>query len=221
MKKIFRKNQVVIAALTLMLAIAGYLHFSGETIDLGEGTLEDETVDLTQSAFANTDEEAQNEEMLYEYSQTAGEVTIDEIGYEENIQLNSDEEDIGEAVMASTPTTSTNMINAMLMREQSRSKSKEYYMEIINNEALDEEAKKTAVDAYVKMTEDMEKEAEAEAMLNTKGFYDVFVSITDGNVDVVINQSSITDEERVQIEDIVSRKTGCSLENVTITTVGE
>ena len=43
------------------------------------------------------------------------------------------------------------------------------------------------------------------------------VSITDGQVDVVVNAVSITDQERAQIEDIVKRKTEVGAEGIVIT----
>ena len=55
MKKIFKKNQLMITALALMIAVAGYLHFSGDvsdqiTISEGEG---EEQAENTASEAAN------------------------------------------------------------------------------------------------------------------------------------------------------------------------
>ena len=62
-----------------------------------------------------------------------------------------------------------------------------------------------------------EKENAAETLLKAKGFVDPVVSITDGQVDVVVNAVSITDQERAQIEDIVKRKTEVGAEGIVIT----
>ena len=118
MKKSVKKNQVIIAALTMLLCIAGYINFSGNTIGLSDG--EKEGMKETESAFAETDLEA-----------NAGEITIEEMEDGENIELNSDEEDIGEAVLTSTTTSSTSMVNMKLNREQVRSKNNEYFLEIM------------------------------------------------------------------------------------------
>ncbi len=208
MKKIFKKNQVVIAALTVLLGVAGYINFSGNTVDLAKGDENNE--EYTEVAFVETDME-----------EVAGEVTLEDIEAEENIELNSDEEDIGEAVFTSVNSTPVSLINIKLNREQTRSKSKEYYLEIINGDGMDEMAVQSATDAYMKMTEDMEKESEAETLLNAKGFTDAIVSIGEDSVDVVIGKSEITDVEKAQIEDIVVRKTGCSVDKIIITTVNE
>lgn len=207
-KKIVKRNQIVIAALTVLLGVAGYINFSGNTLNLADGEQSDK--DATESAFAET-----------ELDESAGEITIADMETEENIELNSDEENIGEAVLTSTDTAAVNTVNIKLNREQVRSKSKEYYLEIINGDGMDEAAVQSATDAYIRMTEDMEKEAEAETLLAAKGFTDVIVSIGENSVDVVVGQSAITDTERAQIEDVVVRKTGCTVDQIIITTLSE
>lgn len=208
MKKYVKKNQVIIAALTVLLGVAGYINFSGNTVDLSDG--EKTTEEVTESAFAQTEMEA-----------NAGEITIDEMEDGENIELNSDEEDIGEAVLTSTNPTTTNLVTIKLNREQVRSKSKEYYLEIINNDGMDQASVEAATDAYIKLTEDMEKEAEAETILSAKGFGNAIVSIGEGSVDVIVDKEELTDVERAQIEDIIVRKTNCTIDQIVITSVVE
>ena len=67
------------------------------------------------------------------------------------------------------------------------------------------------------MVDAAEREASAERLLDSKGFLDAVVSISDGTADVVINQAEISEAERAQIEDIVKRKTNISGENIIIT----
>ena len=66
-------------------------------------------------------------------------------------------------------------------------------------------------------TEISEKENAAETLLKAKGFIDPVVSITENQVDVVLNAASLTDPERAQIEDIVKRKTEIGAEGIVIT----
>ena len=141
---------------------------------------------------------------------------VESAGEEEHIELNSDEDSIGQAVLASTDSTGVSMVNVKLSREQTRSKAKEYYLEIMNSDGMDEASVASATDAYMKMTENMELETEAETVLMAKGFSDVMVTINDTSVDVLIGKESITDEEKAQIEDVVVRKTGCTIDMLTI-----
>lgn len=207
MKKIVKKNQVVIAALTVLLGVAGYINFSGNTLDLDN----DNKDTLTESAFAQTNPE----------DIAAGELTVDDMESDEHIELNSDENEIGEAVLTSTAGTPSSIMNVKLGREQTRSKIKENYLEIINGDEMDEMSVASATDAYIRMTEDMEKETETETILGAKGYANAIVSIGEESVDVVICKEELTDSERAQIEDVVVRKVGCSVEEIVITTVAE
>ncbi|MCM1272847.1 MAG: SpoIIIAH-like family protein [Clostridium sp.] len=204
MKKHIKKNQIIIAALTLLLGVAGYINFSGNTLDLANDAGDKEK---TESAFAET--------------QLDGEITTYDMEAGENIELNSDEEDIGEAVFTSADTASNSLVNSKLNREQVRSKAKEYYLDIINNDGMDEAAVASATDAYVKLTEDMEKEAEAETLLDVNGFKNSIVSISEGSVDVIVCTAALTDTDKARIEDILVRKTGCKVSEIIITTVSE
>ena len=71
----------------------------------------------------------------------------------------------------------------------------------------------------VHMTELAEKEAAAETLLASKGFRDSVVSLTDDSADVVVNASELSDANRAQIEDIITRKTGVAAQNIVITPV--
>ncbi|MBR3833621.1 MAG: SpoIIIAH-like family protein [Lachnospiraceae bacterium] len=207
MKKIVKKNQLVIGALAALLAVAGYINFGENQLDLANSDARSKATG-SEAAFAEN-----------EYDVAAGEVTMDDMVDEENIELNSDEDSIGEAVLASTNPSDSSMVNIKLSREQTRSKNKESYLEIMNSDGMDEAAVQSATDAYIKMTENMELETEAETVLLAKGFSDVMVTINDTSVDVVIGRESLTEEEKAQIEDVVVRKTGCTIDMLTISLV--
>lgn len=204
MKKIVKKNQLVIGALAALLAVAGYINFGGNQLDLANSDAKNKATG-SEAAFAEN-----------EYEVDAGELSVDEMEEEESIELNSDENSIGEAVLASTDSTGVSMVNIKLNREQTRSKTKESYLEVMNSDDMDEEAVQSATDAYMKMTENIELETEAETVLAAKGFSNVMVTINDDSVDVVIGQESITEEEKAQIEDVVVRKTGYTIDMLTI-----
>ena len=108
---------------------------------------------------------------------------------------------------------------ARLLKEQTRAKNKETLLEIINNVNITEEQKQTAIDNMIVITEIAEKETAAEILLESKGFEDVVVSITDDTVDVVVNAAELTEAQRAQIEDIVIRKTGVAPEAIVISTL--
>ena len=108
---------------------------------------------------------------------------------------------------------------ARLNREQTRAKGKEMLLEIINNEKLSEKDKQVAMNQLLTLEKNMEKETQAEQLLGAKGFLNAIVSIGENSVDVIVEKSDMTEVDKAQIEDIVKRKTGCSLEEIVITAV--
>jgi len=217
MKKIFKKNQVIITALALMLCAAGYLQFSGVGEDDGN------TGDTSGYEYNVSDNDA-----VGESKEDSTGVTISVGNMEDNKDTadvadagenatESDDHQVGEAVMVSTTLQGNFTTNARLVREQRRAQSKETLMAIIDNEELSEEQKQGAVETLVNLTTIAEKENAAELLLEAKGFSDPIVNISENEVDVVINATSVTDQQIAQIEDIVMRKTGYEIEDITIT----
>lgn len=241
MKKIFRKNQLIITTLAVMIAVAGYLNYSGEHFSGnketaktdGKAVVEDEAEVLDTSDISMEDITAKEEQVLAQEVQqqstwdgtgTAVETLTDiealpEI--EEANAGNATEEtpsNPGTAVLANSADVGT-IAQARLTREQMRAKNKETLMEIINNTAIGEGQKQDAVQGMIDLTQIAEKEAAAEILLEAKGFSEAVVSMQENSVDVVVNATELTDVQRAQIEDIVKRKTGVSGENIVITTV--
>ena len=223
MKKMFKKNQVIITALALMLCAAGYLQFS----DGGTGT-EDGTVNNSYEFQVS-----ENDGVGTEQSKDNG-VTINVGNMDKDITLGvagngsetADTQDgtsadenhqIGEAVMVSTTLQGNFTTNARLVREQRRAQSKESLMAIIESTTLSEEQKQIAVETLVNLTGIAEKENAAELLLEAKGFEDPIVNISENEVDVVINATSVSAQQIAQIEDIVTRKTGYEVQDITIT----
>ena len=132
----------------------------------------------------------------------------------------SEEETPGEAVFTSASSLNT-LSGARLLKEQTRAKNKETLLEIINNVNISEEQKQEAVDNMIAITDIAEKETSAEILLESKGFDDVVVSITDETVDVVVNAAELSEAQRAQIEDIIVRKTGVTPDAIVISTLSD
>ncbi len=243
MKKIFKKNQLIITGLALMIAAAGYLSYSNTGL-LGDDTKETESENVAKDAYEIsdediaegdifTDEEASDDTAQAEdTADTEDTANAEEAENTEDTQVadaegmtseEAEEANPGEAVLTSTGAETVNFAaEAKLSREQVRSKNKESLLEIINNEKLEEASKQAAIDQMVKMTDVAEREEAAEMLLEAKGFTNVVVSITDDSADVVLDMGKdATDAKRAQVEDIVKRKTGVSAENIIITPIGD
>ena len=73
----------------------------------------------------------------------------------------------------------------------------------------------------MRMTEIAEQEMAIETLMASKGFSEAVVNLTENSADIVVNASELTDANRAQIEDIVSRKTEIAPENIVITPIHE
>ena len=205
MKRIFKKNQIIIAALAVMIAAAGYLSYSGRLFS-GEENAQEANADLASQELLDISEE--------DLASASGDIESQDSEAEDG----SVEGTPGEAVLTSGEVSGV-VAEAKVTREQVRAKNKESLLEIIDNENLSDEQKQEAVNQMVAMTEIAEKEAAAETLLASKGFSEAVVSLTDESADVVVNAAELSDANRAQIEDIVTRKTGVAAENVVITPV--
>ena len=148
MKHLFKKNQIIITTLAVMIAIAGYLNYSGKLF--GD--------DPNSSAEANTEMVNQNKETL---------------------------------------------------------------QALIDNTNISEEEKQSAVEQMVRMTQIAEQELAIETLMASKGFSESVVNLTEDSADIVVNAEELTDANRAQIEDIVTRKTEIAPENIVITPIHE
>lgn len=204
MKKFTKKNQIIIAALAVMIAAAGYLNYSGKIFgNLGKST--QANADLT------------NQELL-DISDEDVASASDDIKSQDGDENESTDGSPGDAVLTNGEASAV-VAEAKVTREQVRAQNKESLNEIINSENLTDDQKQEAVNQLVEMTNLAEKEAAAETLLASKGFTDSVVSLTSDSADVVVNAVELTDANRAQIEDIVVRKTGVAAQNVVITPI--
>lgn len=246
MKNMFKRNQIMITALAIMIAVAGYLNFAGAKIgeeemvsagaaDTGDDMaalldLSDEDIASDILSLDSDDEGLAVENYLDMDMQVAdsAEVSIvpdyiDEGAAEEGAEVAAGSQDVevqdGEVPGEAVYTSSSgvsSLSGARLLKEQTRAKNKETLLEIINNANITEEQKQEAVNNMISLTDVAERETAAEILLEAKGFLDAVVTITGDSADVVVGVASLTDAQCAQIEDIVSRKAEIAAENIVI-----
>jgi len=223
-KHIFKKNQIIITALAVMIAVAGYLNYSGTKLgdEVSPTIAEEDSVTNGTETETSTIEDSDNawvdiESLDQDIDTAEGETSTSDEALSDSADAEQETSTPGEAVLTSITSGADFAAEAKLSREQVRAKNKETLLEVINNENISEEQKQAAIDSMNAMTEIAEREAAAELLLESKGFANSVVSITDEAADVVISKSELTDAECAQIEDIVKRKTNIAGENIVIT----
>lgn len=234
MKDMVKKNQVMITALAIMIAIAGYLHFAGEvpdgsleaSADVASQTkveeqlsIEDLTADYDLNSLADISDEDLEEAAILDGLDSEVDVMLEDYSEAEMVAVQPEDDEIpGETVYTSAAALAT-ISDAKLLKEQTRARNKETLLEIIENTNLADSEKQAAIQNMIAMTNIAEMETGAEILLETKGFEDCIVSISDTGVDVVVNAASLSEVELAQIVDIVKRKTGAVENEIVISTV--
>jgi stage III sporulation protein AH len=191
---------MIITTLAIMIAIAGYLNYSGRLFgEEPEGT--QANADLAQVELLDISDEDL------------------ETGTEDILSLDYEETSTpGEAVLTNSSASAT-VAQAKIAREQVRAQNKETLQGIIDNANLGDSEKQDAIAQMLTMTELAEQEVAIETLMLSKGFTEAVVSLTEDAADIVVNSSELSDANRAQIEDIVTRKTNISPENIVITPI--
>ena len=184
MKNMIKKNQMMITALAIMIAVAGYLNFAGTKVtdeevltvngeiatdDMGNLALDSEDTDYT--SFADLSDE-DLEQLSGDIESLDTDVTMSEESSEdeelaEALAEEQMEEVPGEAVFTSAGTVSQ-LSGAKLQKEQTRAQNKATLLEIINNSNISDTQKQEAVNNMISMTDIAEKETAAEILLEAK-----------------------------------------------------
>lgn len=188
---VFKRKQIVILALILMIVVAGYLQYSyrqgSESAD-AEGKL---------GEAVYVDNEIYNEGLEgLEY------------GQEENTNVSA------------SKMADDYFVQAKMDKELGRSKSSETLKAIAEDINASEEVRNEAHSKIMAMAANAEKEMRIETLINKMGFDDSFVLFSDnGSVDIVIKTPALSTSQTAQITDIVTRQGGVAVEDIHIKTL--
>ena len=198
---VIKRNQVVVTALAVMIAAAGYLNFQESRISEGNQT----ALQLTEEGDVTA---------LVDYA-----ALPDDVDMETHTHAETTGDGAAVFVSANTSDASSYFAEAKLDREQSRAKQKDILNEMLDNKNISKEQKEKCSESMMELQQRIEKETAAEAMIESKGFREAYVRMDDDTVDVVVDKETLTDAEVAQIEDIVKRKTGMDPSKIRINTL--
>ena len=190
MKRV-KKNHIIITALAIMIAAAGYINYAGDLDNI----------------------------IKVKDKEKAAAVVADNVSTDSNEAEAADSDftdEPGSVILRSAGVMSEAVAAAKLNREQVRASSIENLKSIADDAGIAEDAKKAAVEQLAKLENNADKETAIELLLSAKGFDSSVVTVSDTNVDAVINVSELSDTDKAQIEDIIKRKTGFAADKITI-----
>ena len=101
-------------------------------------------------------------------------------------------------------------------REKARKEATETIEETLKGADVTQKDKASALAKIEEIATRIEKEANTEALLKSKGFNKTLVVISDSGVNVVVSSEGLTSDQTLKIQDVVTSETGVSLADIKI-----
>lgn len=214
--KMFKKNQVVIYVIALMLVVAGYLNFT-TTSDMG-------TAIRTSSSEEEIVQMANIGDAQLVSSNVVGEESSDNVIIDNNVSNNETENTNRDISQNNTVTTNSNISKndtdyfktSKLERDTMYSQMLETYGNILNSSNSLETQKQSATEEITKINNVKNSIMICENLIKTKGFEDVIIFANGDSVSVVVEDEQLSPEEVAQIQNIISREMNAKVENIHI-----
>ena len=209
--KLFKKNQVIIYVIALMLVAAGYLNYTANdntnSIIPTSGTEEE----LDQMANIGDAQLVSSNDIVNEaVNNTANNI---ENAKTENTSRNT-------VTTSSTTTSTTNNSDyfktSKLERDTMYSQMIETYEKVLNSDNSLETQKQSATDEIKKINDTKNSIMICENLIQTKGFENSVVFLNGESVSVIIEASELSKEQVAQIQNIISREMNAKAENIHI-----
>ena len=209
-----KRNHVIISALVLMVAVAGYFNFRDSGAEPESSSLQLNS-DGEVLALIMDDWAGQEVAIVNTTWDNYGNIHNPELAtaFADSLQAQASP---GQAVFVNTTNDSSFFIQARLNREQARSSQQAHLTEMINNANIAEASRTQTAEALLDLQTRIERETAAESLIEAKGFAEVYVRIGDNSVDIVVDTPQLTAAEIAQIEDVIRRKTGFELSQIFI-----
>mgnify|MGYP002562980690 CR=1 FL=1 len=229
--KLFKKNQIIIYVIALMLVTAGYLNYT-TTNDMNSimqtSSREEEITEMANIGDAQlVSSNVSDENNLSNNQDTSNAITNN--GDSQNIEINTiKEKNKNEEVKennsnnASVTTSSNNnskddyFTNSKLERNTMYSQMLETYEKVLNSNNSLETQKQSATDEIKKINNLKNSIMICENLIQTKGFKDVVVFVNDDSVSVVVATTELTKENVAQIQNIIARELKVEVDNIHI-----
>ena len=229
--KLFKKNQIIIYVIALMLVTAGYLNYT-TTNDMNSimqtSSREEEITEMANIGDAQlVSSNVSDENNLSNNQDTSNAITNN--GDRQNIEINTiKEENKKEEVKennsnnASVTTSSNNnskddyFTNSKLERNTMYSQMLETYEKVLNSNNSLETQKQSATEEIKKINNLKNSIMICENLIQTKGFNDVVVFVNDDSISVVVATTELTKENVAQIQNIIARELKVEVDNIHI-----
>ncbi len=209
MKRILKKNQIVIFAIAIMLIAAGYMNYTTNEKQI-----------LQTAVLADTEQFAELGDATLVSANAVKEENVNEQNSSNTEQQNVIDE--GEQKTEnSVDTNSTGMNNeyfveSKLERDKMYSQMIESYQNILNNNQISEAQKEISENEIKNINNTKNAIMITENLIKNKGFEDVVIFVNGDSVNIIIKAKELTEEQIAQVQNIVTRELKAEIENIHI-----
>ena len=205
MKFNYKGRGFVVVVLAAMLVVVGTVNYKLSQKSFLETSKEMKAYEQAQME-KNTDNEKDNKKEVEVVDSEASKVEekVTETSKEIQNQLAS-EKNMKKA---------TYILDMKMTREKQRNELTQELNEMINNPSTSEESRKEASSMKLQIVKDQEKELKIENLLSAKGFEDALVYISNGNVNVVVNETKLEKSDAAKVFDLVAEQASVKYENI-------
>lgn len=194
--KLFKKNQVVIYVIALMLVVAGYLNYTA-------------TNDFNSAVQTSSSEE----ELTKMANIGDAQLVSSSVVAEKNEIVDNN------TISTSSEVSKNNkdyFSTSKLERESMYSQMLETYENILNSSNSLETQKQSATEEIKKINDTKNSIMICENLIKTKGFEDVVIFVNGDSISVIVEDEQLSPEEVAQIQNIISREIKAEVENIHI-----
>lgn len=209
---VFKRKQIVVLSLVLMILVAGYLQYSykkssvsvigKENEKLGEAVYVDNEFASVSTENSNAEDKSGKDKKDGKEVKPSNEV--------KPTQKPSKTSDVSKKAK-------DYFAEAKIEKESTRGKDTETLKTITESQSASKEAKAEAFKQMTRIAENSDKEMRVETLIRKQGFEEVIALFgDDGSVDVVVGAPDLNSAQTAQIMDIVSRQANVDIEKIHI-----
>lgn len=238
--KIFKKNQVIIYIIALMLVTAGYLSYTTKgNVDtsietsmqmeskddtklagIGDATLVNSNDVVSNNTATDTLSDIENNEIndnKVDNSNTNTETSDNNTNASStNSQETNTTNENNNSVVTNATSADDYFTKSKLERDTMYSQMIETYEKVINSNNALETQKQTATQEITKINETKNSIMICENLIKTKGFENSVVFVNGESISVIVGATEIKPEEVAQVQNIISREMNAKIENIHI-----
>lgn len=221
--KIFKKNQIIVFTIGLMIIAAGYLNFTNNEnkalLETGVIADSEEMAGIGDAKLVSANVAEENKitnEITNKIIQNEVEtVVINDI---KNTDTSNEKENSTNTVETNSNeiTTDDYFTNSRLERNTMYSEQIENYQDILSNLNVSEAQKKIAQEEITRINSEQNAIMISENLIKTKGIEDLMIFVNEDSINVIVKGDEPKKEEIAQIQNIVTRELKADIEDIHI-----